>query len=162
MRCIFGTRGRRAGDIWQILNRTKDIQYSSRIANHIVRQRETHKLRHVITQLLEFVPEEEKNNPLYQELAGYHCDTRMHVVRLVSPRLDNESHTKDIDFSPAGIRSRWEAGYSDTMRALEQQPWIGEWGLLDAVVLHEPKPKSEPVEQPSLEEVGTPQRHAAQ
>ena len=100
--------------IWQILNRHKDIQYSSRIASHIVRQRETHKLRHVITKLLEYVPEEEKNDPLYQELAGYHCDTRMHVVRLLSPKLDNETHTKDIDFSPAGIRQRWEAGYADT------------------------------------------------
>jgi hypothetical protein len=27
----------------------------------------------------------------------------MHVVRLLAPRLDNESHTKDIDFSPGGI-----------------------------------------------------------
>ena len=96
--------------IWQILNRQKDIQYSSRIASHIVRQRETHKLRHVITNLLEFVPEKEKSDPLYQELAGYRCDTRMHVVRLLSPKLSNETHTKDIDFSPAGISSRWEAG----------------------------------------------------
>ena len=80
--------------IWQILNRHKDIQYSSRIASHIVRQRETHKLRHVITQLLEYVPEAEKNDPLYRELAGYRCDTRMHVVRLLSPKLDNETHTK--------------------------------------------------------------------
>ena len=86
--------------IWQILNRQKDIQYSSRIASHIVRQRETHKLRHVITNLLEFVPEEEKNDPLYKELAGYRCDTRMHVVRLLSPKLSNENHTKDIDFTP--------------------------------------------------------------
>ena len=90
--------------IWQILNRHKDIQYSSRIASHIVRQRETHKLRHVITELLEYVPEAAKNDPLYRELAGYRCDTRMHVVRLLSPKLDNETHTKDIDFSPSGIR----------------------------------------------------------
>ena len=130
--------------IWQILNRHKDIQYSSRIASHIVRQRETHKLRHVITQLLEYVPEEEKNDPLYRELAGYHCDTRMHVVRLLSPKLDNETHTKDIDFSPSGIRQRWEAGYADTMRALWRQPWIGEFGLLDGVILHEPEPGAEP------------------
>jgi NTE family protein len=68
----------------------------------------------------------------------------MHVVRLLSPRLVNESHTRDIDFSPAGIRNRWEAGYADTMRALEQHPWIGEWGPLDAVVLHEPQPGAEP------------------
>ena len=62
----------------------------------------------------------------------------MHVVRLLSPKLENETHTKDIDFSPAGINSRWEAGHADTERALEQQAWIGEWGLLDGVVLHEP------------------------
>ena len=130
--------------IWQILNRQKDIQYSSRIASHIVRQRETHKLRHVITNLLEFVPEEEKNDPLYKELAGYHCDTRMHVVRLLSPKLSNETHTKDIDFSPAGISSRWESGLADTRRALQRQAWIGEWGLLDGVILHEPEPGAEP------------------
>jgi NTE family protein len=130
--------------IWQILNRQKDIQYSSRIASHIVRQRETHKLRHVITNLLEFVPEEEKNDPLYKELAGYRCDTRMHVVRLLSPKLSNETHTKDIDFTPAGISSRWEAGHADTRRALERQAWIGEWGLLDGVILHEPQPGAEP------------------
>jgi len=96
---LWHPTGEEPQTIWQILNRHKDIQYSSRIASHIVRQRETHKLRHVITQLLEYVPEGEKNDPLYQELAGYRCDTRMHVVRLLSPRLDNETHTKDIDFS---------------------------------------------------------------
>jgi NTE family protein len=140
--------------IWEILNRQKDIQYSSRIASHILRQRETHKLRHVITQLLEYVPEEEKNDPLLRELAGYSCKTRMHVVRLVAPRLKDESHSKDIDFSVKGIRHRWEAGFADTMRALEQHPWIGEFGPLDAVVLHELMVDAE---QPSLEDVGTPQ-----
>ena len=89
--------------IWQILHRTKDIQYSSRIANHIVRQGEAHRLRHVITELLKYVPEEAKRDPMVKELAGYSCRTRMHVVRLLAPRLDNETHIKDIDFSPAGI-----------------------------------------------------------
>jgi NTE family protein len=102
-----------------------------------------------------------KSDPLVSELAGYSCKTRMHVVRLLAPRLDNENHTKDIDFSPAGISSRWERGYADTMRALTQQPWIGEFGPLDGVVLHEPMPESQP-EQPSLEEVATPQGHAAE
>ncbi|MGH6803318.1 MAG: patatin-like phospholipase family protein [Methyloceanibacter sp.] len=144
--------------IWEILNRHKDIQYSSRIASHIIRQRETHKLRHVITQLLKYVPEQEKNDPLLKELAGFSCKTRMHVVRLVAPRLENESHSKDIDFSAKGIRRRWEDGYAQTVRALEAQPWIGEFGPLDAVVLHELMPEGQTAaEQPSLEEVGTPQ-----
>jgi NTE family protein len=75
----------------------------------------------VITELLEFVPDEVKRDPRVKELAGYSCKTRMHVVRLLASRLDNENHTKDIDFSPAGIRERWETGYADTMRALDHE-----------------------------------------
>ena len=33
--------------IWEVLHRHKDIQYSSRVATHIARQRQVHKLRHV-------------------------------------------------------------------------------------------------------------------
>jgi NTE family protein len=130
--------------VWQILHRQKDIQYSSRIANHIVRQRETHKLRHVISELLEFLPQEARNKPRVKQLAGYSCRTRMHVVRLLAPRLKNETHMKDIDFSPAGICARWEAGYADINRALEEQGWLGEYDPLEGVILHEPRPGAEP------------------
>ena len=75
---------------------------------------------------------------MIQELAGYGCLTRMHVVRLLAPRLDNENHTKDIDFSPSGVRLRWEAGYADTMRALERKPWEDACDPLEGVILHEP------------------------
>jgi NTE family protein len=62
----------------------------------------------------------------------------MHVVRLLAPRLENENHTKDVDFSPSSIRRRWEAGYTKTMRALEQAPWEGEFDTQEGVLLHEP------------------------
>ena len=141
--------------IWQILNRHKDIQYSSRISNHIVRQREAHRLRHVITELLGYVPEEARQKPFVKELAAYSCRTRMHVVRLLAPRLDNESHTKDIDFSPAGIRMRWEAGYADTTEVLEHQPWLGEWDPLEGVILHEPRRGAEPAAEMKMGEATT-------
>jgi len=83
------------------------------------------------------VPHEVRTDEV-RELAAYGCPTRMHVVRLLAPRLDNESHLKDIDFSPSGIRQRWHAGYADTCRALARAAWIGEFQPLDAVVLHEP------------------------
>jgi len=140
--------------IWQVLNRAKDLQYSSRIANHIVPQREAHRLRHVITELLKYVPDAARKDPMVKELAGYSCKTRMHVVRLLAPRLDNETHTKDIDFSPEGIRARWEAGYANTIRALNQQQWLGEFDPLDGVILHEPSPDADPAaDQPTSDEV---------
>ena len=81
-----------------------------------------------------------RNSAAVRELASYGCVTRMHVVRLLAPRLDNENHTKDVDFSPSGIRMRWEAGYAATMRALEQAAWQGEFDPLEGVILHEAKP----------------------
>jgi NTE family protein len=141
---LWNPTGDEPETIWEILHRHKDIQYSSRIASHIVRQRESHRLRHVITELLKYVPEEARKDPMVRELAGYSCRTRMHVVRLLVPRFDKENHTKDIDFTPAGIRGRWEAGYADTNRALARQAWLDACDPLEGVILHEPEPGMDP------------------
>jgi NTE family protein len=118
-----------------VFNRQKDIQYSSRIATHIARQQQTHRLRHV--KLVAQLPEHERRKESIKELAAYGCPTRMHVVRLLAPMLDRENHTKDIDFSASGIRQRWEAGYAHTKDVLEQRPWEGDFDPLAGVVLHE-------------------------
>jgi NTE family protein len=161
---LWNPTGTEPETIWQILHRHKDIQYSSRIASHIVRQRESHRLRHVITELLKYVPEEAHKDPMVKELASYSCRTRMHVVRLLAPRLDNESHIKDIDFTPAGIRARWEAGYADTNKALARQAWLDEYDLLEGVILHEPEPGVEPAAEmePGDNRLPPPRKRAAE
>lgn len=124
--------------MWDVAHRQKDIQYSSRVATHIARQLQTHHLRHVINELIARLPEEERGTKEIRGLASWGCLTRMHVVRLLAPRLDNEDHAKDVDFSPGGIARRWDAGYRDAARALERKPWVGEFGALDGIILHEP------------------------
>ena len=62
----------------------------------------------------------------------------MHVVRLNAPNLDGEDHTKDIDFTPEGIRLRWAAGYADTRRMLDGAPWMKPVEATEGVVIHEP------------------------
>jgi len=57
------------------------------------------------------------------ELASWGCGTTMHVAHLVAPRVDGEDHTKDIDFTPSGIRTRRQAGYADTLRMIGRTPW---------------------------------------
>jgi NTE family protein len=122
----------------EVLNRQKDIQYSSRISSHIARQQQSHRLRRVIAQLAARLTEEERRTDVVRELAGYGCTTQMHVVRLLAPQLDRENHTKDVDFSPSGITRRWEAGYAHTKVVLEKSPWSGEFDPLAGVILHEP------------------------
>lgn len=122
----------------EVAHRQKDIQYSSRVATHVARQMQIHRLRHIITELVGHIPEAARKSDAVRTLAGYGCLTRMHVVRLLAPRLDHEDQTKDVDFSPSGIRARWEAGHADTLRAIEAAPWRGEFDPLDGVILHEP------------------------
>ncbi len=123
--------------IWEVLHRQKDIQYSSRVATHIARQLEAHRLRHVIRELVKHVPEEMRQAENVRALASWGCPTQMHVVRLLAPRLGNEDHTKDVDFSPTGIRRRWEAGYASAQKVIQQAPWQGQFDPLEGVILHE-------------------------
>ena len=127
--------------IWEVFHRHKDIQYSSRIASHISRQQQTHRLRHVVSQLVRQMPDELRDSEVVKDLAGYGCVTQMHVVRLLTPRIGNENHTKDIDFSSAGIGARRAAGYSAAMAALQQAPWQGNFDPIEGVILHEAIPE---------------------
>jgi NTE family protein len=141
---MWNPTGPEPESIWEVLHRQKDIQYSSRVASHIARQRQVHKLRHVVSELVRLMPEDARNRPVVKDLAEYGCLTRMHVVQLLAPRLDNENHTKDIDFSPTGIRLRWEAGYADTRRALRRAAWNDACDPLEGVILHAPEPDVAP------------------
>jgi NTE family protein len=123
--------------MWDVAHRTKDIQYSSRVATHITRQAQLHRLRHVIKALSDLLPEAVREKEEVRSLAAYGCLTRMHVVRLLAPSLKYEDQTKDIDFSPAGIRERWEAGYERMIRTIEEAPWTAEFDDVDGVLFHE-------------------------
>jgi NTE family protein len=134
---LWNPAGAEPATMAEVLNRHKDVQYSSRIASQITRQQQAHRLRHVISQLVARLPEAERNSQVVRELAGYGCQTRMHVVQLLAPQLDMENHTKDIDFSPSGIMQRWDAGYAHTRAVLDRSPWVGEFDPLSGVILHE-------------------------
>jgi len=126
--------------LWDVAHRQKDIQYSSRIATQIVRLQQTHHLRHVIAELARKLPDEHRQAAAIRELTADGCLTQMHVVRLLVPRLAYEDQTKDVDFTPAGISQRWQAGYADTLAALDAAPWRRPVGPMEGVILHEPGP----------------------
>jgi NTE family protein len=69
------------------------------------------------------MPENLRDTAEIEGLAGYGCGTIMHIVELNAPRLDGEDHTRDIDFTAAGIHTRWQAGYADARRSLDRRPW---------------------------------------
>jgi NTE family protein len=124
--------------LWEVAARQKDIQYASRAKSHIARQKQIHHLRHVIRELVKQLPERARGSDEVKELASWGCGTTMHVARLVAPRLDGEDQFKDIDFTPAGIRARWQAGLADTRRMLAAAPWQRAVDPTEGIVIHDP------------------------
>jgi NTE family protein len=134
---IWNPHGPEPRSIWEVMNRQKDLQYSSRAAAHIKRQRQLHRMRHIIAELSSNLPPETRGQNRFAEMSAYGCTTTMHVVRLLAPALEYEDHSKDLDFSPEGISCRWEAGYRDTCITLEKGPWREPTDPLEGFVLHE-------------------------
>lgn len=134
---LWNPNGQEPDSILKVMNRQKDLQYSSRAGTHIARQRQIHRLRHIISELAARLPQETLKEDLVREMASYGCPTRMHVVRLLAPQVRGEDHAKDIDFSPGGIKTRWDAGYRDARRVLKAAPWQAPFDPIEGFILHE-------------------------
>ena len=134
---IWNPDGAEPETMADVLHRQKDVQYASRAHSHIQRQQQIHRLRHVIAELAARLPPDERAKPEVEEMAGYGCLTRMHVVRLLAPGLDGEGASKDIDFSANGIKARWAAGLKNTREVIARAPWNEPVDRLEGFVLHE-------------------------
>jgi NTE family protein len=133
---VWHQTGPEPESIWQVMGRHKDIQFASRADSHIARQKQIHRLRHVIRELTQQLSASRQADPLVKELSSWGCGTTMHVAHLLAPRLESEDHTKDIDFTAAGVRARREAGYADTARMVERSPWRAPTDPIEGVVEH--------------------------
>jgi NTE family protein len=133
---VWHQTGPEPESILQVMSRQKDIQYASRADSHILRQKQLHRLRHVIRELTRQLPASRQADAAVKELASWGCSTTMHVAHLVAPRLENEDHTKDIDFTAAGIAARRQAGYADTMDMIARAPWRAPVDIIEGVVEH--------------------------
>ncbi len=133
---VWNRKGEYPQSIYQVLNREKDIQYASRTESQILRQKQIHKLRHIITELASHLTEEKQNDSMISELAAYGCLTQMHVILLQAPALAHETYLKDIDFTEKGISERWEAGYKDTLDLLKKAPWREPSDPMEGVIVH--------------------------
>ncbi|MFO1325536.1 MAG: patatin-like phospholipase family protein [Burkholderiales bacterium] len=134
---MWNPEGPEPETLWQVMGRQKDIQYASRARSHIARQKQIHHLRHIIRELTKKMPDKVRDSAEVRELASWGCGTTMHVVRLVAPPIDGEDHTKDIDFTPGGIRARWQAGLADAKRMLKRAPWERPVDPTEGVIIHD-------------------------
>src|SRR5258706_5210371 len=139
---VWQPTGPEQASIWREMGRQKDIEYGSRADSHIKRQKQIHKLRHIVRELAKHTTAAEEKHIHLRGLGLHGCNTTMHVARLLAPALDSEDFFKDIDFSAAGIRARWQAGIDDTRRMLARAPWQAPADPTEGVIVHGLAPRT--------------------
>jgi len=141
---IWPTRGSRPETLSHAFMREKDIMFGSRSRSHIMRQAELHRMRRIIRELVDMLPEEDRYSPRVQELAGWSCTTTMHLVEINAQPIAGETNGRDFDFSRAAVEARWQAGYADACRMLEERPWDGPIDPATQITLYQSdQPKTE-------------------
>ena len=136
---MWNPQGPEPETIWEVLHRQKDIQYSSRIASHIARQQQVHRLRHVISELVRAAARGDRARARsVRELAGYGCLTQHArgapagaAARQREPHQGHRLHRPPASACAGTPATPTRAGRSSRRRG------NGEFDPLDGVILHE-------------------------
>jgi NTE family protein len=134
---LWNPDGPEPESLWEVMGREKEIQYASRIKSHITRQQQIHHLRHIIRELAGQLPAKAATSATNKELASWGCGTVMHVIPLVAPPREGDDQLKDIDFTPAGISERMQAGIDEGRRAIETAAWKQTVDPMEGIIIHE-------------------------
>jgi NTE family protein len=121
---LFPARGDVPGNLDAVLERDKDIRYSSRSRMGVETFRYAHNLRRNISTLLAKLPASLKGEPEVAFLQRAACQTTMDIVELIYRPELAQGQAKDYEFSRATMERRWEQGLNDARMTLASAPWL--------------------------------------
>jgi NTE family protein len=107
----------------QVLEREKDIQYSSKTRFNTKRVKELCELRAALSRLLAKLPPALASDPDAQVLSKAHGVGNITIAHLINRRLSHSAQTKDYEFSRATVNELWAAGLEDVRRAIANPDW---------------------------------------
>lgn len=116
---LWSARGEAPRSVPEVLDRIKDIQYSSRTRTGTDVNAKLQKLRHAIGELLAQVPAGTVDAQLRKALAPWTCDRVFNIVHLIYLAKPYEAHFKDYAFGAGTMREHWAAGRADMEQTLE-------------------------------------------
>ena len=134
---LFSARGTLPRDMYDVLARQKDIQYSSRtrlVTDYFKRRRgQDLMLRRVLNKVPEDMLDEEESEAK-RRLASMPDVTILH---LIYQQTAYESQAKDYEFSGSSMREHWDAGYRDTRQTLRHKDWLSIPDSDGGIVVHD-------------------------
>jgi len=113
---LWSARGEVPTTLMDVLERQKDIQYSSRTRFGTDSVARVRKLSNALARLAAELPGGALPASVAAELEPWMCDRVFNIVHLIHQAKPHEEQYKDYAFGPAAMREHWRAGCDD-MRA---------------------------------------------
>ena len=101
---LWSARGETPRDLLEVLERQKDIQYSSRTRKGTDRFVRRQNLRRLIQHAIDALPPSVRIQPEVARLAQEACRKVVNVVHLIYRAKEYETHAKDYEFSSIAMR----------------------------------------------------------
>jgi NTE family protein len=134
---LWNATGPEPTSLEHVETRTKDIMFASRSQRHIEAYLRTHQMQHTIRELYARIPDGKKSHLDRKVMAALGCDITIHIVRLPYGGQDWHMASKDINFSKGSLEWRWEQGYDDAKRAIQQAGWLSHIHEHTGIIVHE-------------------------
>jgi NTE family protein len=117
---LWSARGKLPTDIFEVLERQKDIQYSSRTRGVTNQVNDLQQLRQLLWDALARIPKNVKaKDPWFDQLAQQVYGARYNCIQLIYKNKPSAGHYKDFEFSHETMSHHWSTGLSDMRRTLE-------------------------------------------
>ena len=131
---LFSATGELPNNLDQVLERAKDIQYSSKTRLNTRQVHELEGLRLAVGRLLRKLPAGLHQDPDYKLLQPL-AEHKRHltIAHLINRRLSSSTNSKDFEFSRTTVRQLWQAGLDDVRRTVSHRAWLEARELVDGV-----------------------------
>src|ERR1700680_2149454 len=122
---LWSASGVLPGDLLDVCERAKDIQYSSRTRTITARLGSNQVHAQLIRELLKHVPPGlEKDHPLIREAQKVADGRAVNVLQLIFKNKAYQGHYKDYEFSIDTMRDHWQTGLDDIRASFEHPDWF--------------------------------------
>jgi NTE family protein len=114
---LFNAKGELPLNLDQVMERQKDITYSSKSRFNTSRLTESQRLRYALHRVLELLPEELKTHPDVKALEAMGHRSHVDILHLINRRYGYTTASKDNEFSRATVNQLWASGLDDARYA---------------------------------------------
>jgi NTE family protein len=115
---LFSGLGELPGNLGQVQERVKDIQFQSKTGLSYDQVREIEALRSALADVLSKLPASLRSDPQVKKLQEVSRRGRLSLVHLVNRHDTKSSDFKDYEFSRATVDELWQAGHHDVEQVI--------------------------------------------